>query len=115
MSTNTNPAGLATTIVGKAIKATDFKVVYCNAMRMGAGPYDVQIMFGSMREQNGPEEQAVEEQVMVIMSPQHAKAMINSLRVTIETYENTFGFIPDAAAVAVALMNKANETSENST
>ena len=86
-----------------SIKAADFKVVYCNALRMGAGPYDVQFMFGMIQERNGPEDQVVEEQVMVIVSPQHARALMNSLRITLETYENNFGPIPDAAGAAAAV------------
>ena len=98
--------GPVMTITAQPVKSPDFKIVYSNATRMGAGPYDIQIMFGSIRERTGPDDQVVEEQVMVMMSPQHAKAMLNSLRITVETYESNFGSIPDAAAAAATAVAK---------
>ena len=106
MSDNESPVSLAVHFSGTTIKAPDYKVAYCNTLRMGAGPYDIQMMFGAIRERNGPDDQVVEEQMLVIISPQHAKAMFNSLRITIETYETNFGIIPDAGAAVIAAAAK---------
>ena len=110
MTDNEAPVSVAVQFSGTTIKAPDYKVAYCNTLRMGAGPYDIQMMFGAIRERNGPEDQVVEEQMLIIVSPQHAKAMFNSLRITIETYETNFGVIPDAAAGAAVIAAAAKNT-----
>jgi hypothetical protein len=61
------------------------------------GPFDVTVLFQKGGE-IAPGQFALVDQVAVTFSPQHFKALVNSLAAALEAYENTFGklAIPEA-------------------
>ena len=77
----------------------DIKTVYSNSATIFTSPYDVQIAFSQKKpiQEDGKVTELIEEVVRVIMSPIHAKTMLNILSAQIATYEKTFGEINDSA------------------
>jgi hypothetical protein len=82
-------------------KTKDVPVVYANQVYMANTPWDIQMLFGSVRALNVG--QAITEPlVSVIMSPAHAKAMSQILRHQIDNYERQFGPIQVNLGAAAA-------------
>ncbi len=73
------------------LKADGFRTVYSNGTVMGISPWDVQITF-SQSSGIGDGRKVLDE-VTIIQSPVHAKAMLKSLAKTIAIYEQGFGVI----------------------
>jgi hypothetical protein len=67
-------------------------VFYANQVYMANTPWDIQMMFGSLRGINVGNAIA-EPLVNIIMSPVHAKVMSQILRKQVERYEAQFGAI----------------------
>jgi Protein of unknown function (DUF3467) len=73
-------------------RASDFRVVYANSVRLGVSPWDFSFIFG----QNIIDildDLHVEDRISVTLSPQTAKAMAEILNRHIEEYEQQFGEI----------------------
>lgn len=74
------------------IRAPDYKKIYVNTTRMAISSWDIRMHLGQSSETlDGGN--LNEDLVSVIMSPAHAKAMLQSLAKTIQAYEQHFGEI----------------------
>lgn len=74
------------------VRAPDYRDVYSNSTIVRLSPYDVAVIFG--RSVEGADGQGVsEDQVTVVMSPQHTKAFISVLKETFDAYERLFGTV----------------------
>jgi hypothetical protein len=69
-----------------------FAVVYSNWIQAGRTPWDIALVFGQIRE-TSPGNPAIVHLVNVVMTPQMAKALIGTLRVTVRDYEKDNGEI----------------------
>lgn len=65
--------------------------IYANSVNLTMSIYDVTLHFALA---NGPNPEDQKELVRVIMSPQHAKVMIQMLQENLENYEEEIGVIP---------------------
>ncbi len=75
-------------------KAAGFSTIYVNSSRMGLSPWDIRVTLGQVMEIDA-ETQVNEDLVTVVMSPQHAKAVLSSLTLVVAAYEKAFGDLPD--------------------
>lgn len=64
--------------------------VYANSVNLTMSVYDVTLHFAQA---TGPDPEDQREQVNVIMSPQHAKVMIQMLQENLDSYEKEIGDI----------------------
>jgi hypothetical protein len=67
-------------------------LIYCNNSEMGLTPWDVRIKFMEVFDREG-EAAVIRRHGTVVVSPQHAKAMLEALTETIRVYESKFGEI----------------------
>lgn len=88
-----------------SVRNKDHRVFYTNAAKIQVSPWDLKMVFGQLAELDG--EVVNDEQVTVIMSPQHAKALLNHWITTIKSYESTFGAIDDPTAKLAELGKQA--------
>jgi len=66
-------------------RADDFRHVYSNSVRLGLTPWDIRFTFGTVEEVQPGEARNVEK-ITIIMSPQHAMAMLELLKANIEKW-----------------------------
>ena len=83
---------------GSSTKSESYAIVYCNSTKMSISPWDVRITVGALVE-SGVSEMVNEDRLTLVMSPQHAKAVLDSLATTVRLYEESFGTIPDVQAI----------------
>jgi hypothetical protein len=76
-------------------------LVYCNNSEMGLTPWDIRIKFMEVFDREG-DNAVIRRHGTVVFSPQHAKAMLESLAETIRVYEEKFGEIDLARIKEVA-------------
>lgn len=71
-----------------------FRTIYANTTKLAYTPWDVRISFSQLIDvsQGGS---IIEEEVCVVMSPQHAKVLVAMWQDTIRQYESKFGEVPD--------------------
>jgi len=74
-------------------KAADARIIYIDSTRMAATPWDIRLHFGLLQEMQ-PGEAVDEEQVVIVMSPQHAKAVLSVLADNVQKWEDEHGVIP---------------------
>jgi len=74
--------------IQQRVKSDQFKALYINSTVMRISFFDVAIVCGRLTEE-GP----VEDLVSLVMSPEHAKALLTALTITVKQYEDTFGEI----------------------
>jgi hypothetical protein len=73
-------------------KSPDHRTVYVDTMRIGSTLFDFRLVFGALTETE-PNVPLVEEQVTLVMSPQHAKAVLAILASNIVAWERQHGVI----------------------
>jgi hypothetical protein len=71
----------------------DLPITYVNAMNINANVVDFQFVFANQIVDNQKQEIVIKELQRIVMSPQHAKVMLNLLRGQVEGYETKFGTI----------------------
>lgn len=76
----------------KIFKDENFKEYYSNWISCETSLYDIKLLFGAFQE-NEEEKSVIKTNTKIVMSPQHAKALLGMLKGTIESYEKTFGEI----------------------
>jgi hypothetical protein len=79
------------------LRDQNYREVYSNNCMQSMTPFDIKLIFQKLSEII-PGQPALIDEVSVIISPPHFKALINSLTETLNAYENSFGHltIPDA-------------------
>jgi hypothetical protein len=77
------------------VRASDYRTIYANATRIGLSAYDVRLTFGIIVEAE-PGKAVNQDQITVIMSPQHAKAVIKIMQDNLPIWEAQYGKMPDA-------------------
>ena|ERR1700722_4813050 len=76
----------------ESINSPDFKEIYCNSTQTRLSQWDIGLLFGQMKQ--GKNNTAIHEShVAVTMSPQHFKAVVNSLNAMLNAWETQFGTI----------------------
>ncbi|MBA2339139.1 MAG: DUF3467 domain-containing protein [Pyrinomonadaceae bacterium] len=76
----------------KVIRSEDYRTVYTNAAKIGLTTWDVRLTFSTIVEAEVGK-LATEEQVTVIMSPQHAKDLLRVFVINLANWEKQFGAI----------------------
>lgn len=81
-------------------KGESFVSTYANNLVVEASPWDFRFLFGEI-EKGEPDATGrrlaklyVEDKVKIVMSPQHAKAMLKVLQENVSSYESQIGPIP---------------------
>ncbi len=74
-------------------KAGDHRTTYIDSTRMAHSPFDIRMHFALLKEVE-PGLVAEEEQTVIIMSPQHAKAFLKVLTDNLKRWEDKYGIIP---------------------
>ncbi|UGA47229.1 DUF3467 domain-containing protein [Bradyrhizobium quebecense] len=89
------PAISVNTAVSR-VRDPQFRDVYANASYTGLSPFDLTLTFSKNTDFSGQMVQV--DQVSVVVSPQHFKALVKSLSETLVAYEKVFGElkIPDS-------------------
>ncbi len=82
------------------VPAADFREIYTNGVRLGITPWDIRIIFSCTKLINS--QPVNEDQVSMVMSPQHMKAMQKHFDAMIQSYEENFGLIPDLTGAMTA-------------
>ena len=82
-----------TTVTPIRTIGADARTIYADSTRMGRSPWDLRMHFALLKETT-PGVVHEEEQVVIIMSPQHAKVFSMVLAEHIGKYEKAFGVIP---------------------
>lgn len=88
-------------------RSEKFQTIYANTVRIGLTPWDFRFTFGLIVE-GEPKKPINEEQVTVLMSPQHTKAMLNAMVTTMAQWEADNGTLaptPSVSPSASALSN----------
>ena len=67
-------------------------VYYCNIAQIEVNIYDFNFKFGIKKKRNEPISEE-DFDLQIIMSPQHAKSLLEALNQTIKNYEENFGII----------------------
>jgi hypothetical protein len=68
--------------------------VYANSAQLEVTPWDFTLIFGEIQRYGpSPSEARIEQQVAVVMSPQHAKALLGILSGNVAEYEQRVGEI----------------------
>jgi hypothetical protein len=93
---NEHPTQSTPSPVVNRVRSEEFRDVYANGSLVALSPYDVTLIFMKTTDYAGHTMQV--DQVSVAMSPQHFKALVNSLNETLTGYERAFGTlnIPDS-------------------
>ena len=73
----------------KEKKPDRIRTVYSNVVRIGHSPYEFMLDFGQFQ----PEGKRAFMDVRIITSPQHAKAILRTLKENIARYEEKYGEI----------------------
>lgn len=69
------------------------KVIYTNSIGISASLFDIKLLVNYISDNNENNETKKDNICEIVMSPQHAKAFLNVLQKTIESYEKGFGEI----------------------
>lgn len=88
------------------VRDQQFRELYTNSSQTNVGPFDISLVFQKSSELF-PGQMGITDLVSVTMSPQHFKAFVNSLEVTLEAYEATFGKLTIAESDTTPLRNAA--------
>lgn len=108
MATTSKETLAVVTQAPKYGQAQDHKYIYVNGARMAISPWDLRIVYSTAKDIGG--DTINEDQVTVVMSPQHAKAALRNWATTIKKYEDIFGVIPDLTdLLETAKKNKGNK------
>jgi hypothetical protein len=119
-----DPKPIASTNLPRA-RDPQYREIYSNASQTQLGPFDITLNFQRNAEIT-PGQLAAVDQVSVTFSPQHFKALLNSLNETLKAYETLYGELnipteetapgSDAAAIVGILRAAKNRaTAENAT
>ena len=81
-------------VIAPTTRSEDHRNIYVDTSKIGLSPWDFRFTFGLLLEPS-PAKSANEEQVTVIMSPQHAKTFLRILGDNLKTWEDEFGVIND--------------------
>jgi hypothetical protein len=84
-----DPPGLEQPDV-KMGQASDAPILYANTTRVGSSFFDIQMHFGETVQISRSEE-LTRARVIVVMTPEHAKAFADLLLKTLDDYEGQFG------------------------
>jgi hypothetical protein len=74
-----------------SFRSDKFTKVYANSANLEITPWDFKLVFGELIRDKG--EHKIEEIVAVVMSPQHAKALLNVMQNNVREYEKQVGEI----------------------
>jgi len=75
----------------ETVRSPNFLKIYVNSAQIEASIWDFRLIFGEMTQSSG--KLLVEQSLAVIMSPQHAKALLNILASNLQEYEKKVGQI----------------------
>jgi len=92
----------------ESVRSQGFVSIYSNSAQLDVTPWDFRLTFGELKpEANKPPK--IEQLVGVVMSPQHAKALVQILSTFVQEYEKNVGEIklPPAAPAAQKTMSVA--------
>ena len=87
-------------------KDENYREIYANVSRVALSPWDLRIVFGQSIEGEKPGTLIARDMLTVLMSPQHAKALLESWILAIKTYEDNFGAIPDLSKQVAEFLAK---------
>jgi hypothetical protein len=80
------------------VRSEDFRYIYSNSVRIGISPWDIRLNFGALVHSENTEP-INKEEVVIVMSPQHAKVLALIFLSNIQEYEETHGPISVSEAV----------------
>jgi hypothetical protein len=83
-----------------------FQSVYSNSANLEVTPWDFKFVFGALKSQGAGKPPKIENRLEVVMSPQHAKALLGIFTTHLQEYEKQVGEIK---------LPKAQPTSEQPT
>ena len=106
--TDSVPSDLKLQPPTRTIKADDYRDVYCNSTKTSVTQWDIRATVGMTVDLDGSP--ALKEMATIIMSPQHAKAVLRTLAETIQKYEAVFGPIPDPVAARESRQRDAEDS-----
>lgn len=72
------------------VRDPQFREIYANSSQTHVGPFDISLLFQKSSE-IAPGQMGATDLVNVTLSPQHFKAFVSSVSVTLAAYESTFG------------------------
>jgi hypothetical protein len=75
------------------VRSDKYTRIYANSCGLDINPWDFTFTFGEMKRDAGAVIPKIEEQVAIIMSPQHAKALLGILATNLKEYEKAVGQI----------------------
>ena len=95
-------------------RAEDYREIYINTVRAAASPWDLRYFLG-VSTGSAADEPVNEEKVVIIMSPQHAKAFLTVVLRSVFGWEQSFGKINVPPEFDIPLKPKSIESKDAST
>jgi hypothetical protein len=77
----------------KAVQSDKFVSIYSNSMTLDITPWDFKFVFGVLVKGEPGQPPMIENRAEVVMSPQHAKAMLDIFTTHLKEYEKNVGEI----------------------
>lgn len=77
----------------QTVRSDKYTRMYTNSCTLEINPWDFTFIFGEIKREAGVPLPKIEEQVAIIMSPQHAKALLGILATNLREYEKAVGQI----------------------
>lgn len=74
-------------------RSDNYARIYANSCTLDITPWDFTFTFGEMKREAGAPVLKIEEQASIVMSPQHAKALLSILATNLREYEKAVGQI----------------------
>ena len=87
-------------------KAPDYREIYSNVSRVAISPWDLRLVFGQTVEGATQGQLVMQDVMTVVISPQHAKILLESWTTAMKTYETHFGEVPNLTAAVNAFIAK---------
>jgi hypothetical protein len=101
---STEPKVIMTVSKAPTIRRTpDYKAYYSNQSRMRLGQSDIQLFFGLLAQDPGDDTLFNDENLSVVITPQHAKLLAHGLHTALDAYEAQFGEVKLPADAQKAL------------
>ena len=83
------------------VRAANMGTIYVSAAQMAVGSIDVRLFLGDMMPTEDGKGLAVTQRLCVIMSPEYARVVANSIIEGLKNYEAQFGKIRDLAVTGL--------------
>jgi hypothetical protein len=77
----------------ESVQSSSYVSIYSNSANLEVTPWDFKLIFGALVKSEAGKPPKIENRVEVVMSPQHAKALLGIFASNVQEYEKQMGEI----------------------